>query len=199
VRWSYDTRRGIRLATIAFVLAPHFAVAQATSVQEPPPSGLVDEFTRLFGIHYAIGDLKTLSLPDSALEFRFWSIGWGINGLRLQRTASGEWLAQRIVINGPNSARIDSLPLAIAGDAQRMDSMWDELVREGVHSLPTHVPRTWMMMDGHSYIYELRRGQSYRAVWIEHVAKPEAPADDAIKRIARILQAHFPFLRVPSR
>ena len=189
----------IRLATIVLVLAPHLAAAQAASVEEPPPSGLVDEFTRSLGIHRAIGDLKTMSLADSALEFRFWSIGWGMSGLRLQRTASGEWLAQRIVVNGPNSARIDSLPLAIAGDAQRMDSMWDELVREGVLSLPTHVPRTWLMMDGHSYIYELRRGQSYRAVRIEHVDKPEVPADDAIKRIARILQAQFPFLGVPSR
>ena len=80
-----------------------------------------------------------------------------------------------------------------------MDAVWDELIGEGIQSLPTHVPRKWMMVDGHSYIYELRIGQAYRAVSIEHVDHPEVPADGAIKRIAGILKKHFPYLGAPAK
>jgi hypothetical protein len=189
----------MRLAILVFALVPHVVLAQATTIEEPEPRGIMDEFGRLLGIHHLIGDLRTKSMADSALELRFWSIGWSSSGLRLQRAANGDWLAQRIIIGNPHSARIDSIPLLTARDTQRMDSMWNALVELGVDSLPTHVPRKWMMVDGHRYIYELRRGQVYRAVMIEHVDKPEVPADDAIKRIARVVRSHFPFLSMPVR
>lgn len=184
------------LSMLVLILAPSLTEAQATSVEEPPPPFYVEEFTKLLGIQDAIGDLRNLVLSDSALELRFWSIGWSLSGLQLRRSANGVWTAQRIVVEGLRVARVESLPQM---PAATLDSMWDQLVSEGMLTLPTHVPRTWGMVDGHSYFLELRRGQSYRAVHIEHVNKPEVPADTAIKRIASLLKQRFPFIGMPIR
>lgn len=73
----------IRPVTLLLALAPHVTAAQATTVEEPL-GRLVEEFTRLMGVHRAIGNLETLALSDSALESRFWSTGWTMSGLRLQ-------------------------------------------------------------------------------------------------------------------
>jgi hypothetical protein len=188
----------IFLVTLVLALLPQVGLSQATTIEEPPPPGLVQEFTRLLGIHRAIGDLTTVTLSDSALELRFWSIGWTISGVRLQKSSTGEWRAQRINIAGPNSATIDSVPTA-ASNRAGLDSMWNKLVNEGILTLPTHVPRSWRMLDGQAYLLELRRGHLYRAVHIEHVENAEVPADTAIKRIARIFQNRFPFLPMPAR
>ena len=187
------------LASLALLLFPLGSAAQATSIEEPAPPGFIEEFARILGIHRAIGDLRTMAFADSALELRFWSIGWSMSGLRLRRTSNREWIAHRVIVIGPNSTRLDSVPLAVGSESQRMDSLWNELVGEGILTLPTHVKRSWTSNDGHMYIYELRRGQAYRAVAIEHLDRPEVPADAAIKRIARMLQTHFPFLGMPGR
>ena len=183
------------LALLVLTLVPHAGGAQATSVEEPHPPTFFETFTRLFGIQKAIGDLRTLQLSDSAIEFRFLSVGWGISGLRLARDASGEWAAQRMDLEVGRAPKIDSMRVP----TRTLDSLWNALVAEGLLTLPTHVPRTWGQLDGHSYMFELRRGQSYRAVHIEHVDKPEVPADDAIKRIVGILRRQFPFIGVPAR
>lgn len=43
------------------------------------------------------------------------------------------------------------------------DSAWQDVVRAGVLRLPPMVPRNWAMLDGHTYVIELRQGDSYRA------------------------------------
>ena len=61
----------------------------------------------------------------------------------------------------------------------------------GLFTLPTKVPRTWMMLDGHTYVLEVRRGQVYRASEIEDLEKPEVPADATIRRIAMMLRRYL--------
>jgi hypothetical protein len=43
------------------------------------------------------------------------------------------------------------------------------------------------MMDGFSYVIEVRRGAEYRASSIEQVDKPEVPADAQVKRVYEAL------------
>ena len=48
-----------------------------------------------------------------------------------------------------------------------------------------------MMLDGHTYVLEVRRGQVYRASEIEDLEKPEVPADATIRRIAMMLRRYL--------
>ena len=181
------------IVMLALAFTPVQAASQATSVEEPPVS--VRQVLRFMKLLDGVGDLTEESLPDSAIELRFWSIGWSMTGLRLRRSATGEWTAQQIVVDGMR-ARFDAV---LRTPSAALDSIWNELIADGLLTLPTHVPRTWGRADGHSYSIELRRGSSYRAMRIEHLDKPEVSADAAIKRIAGILKGRFPFMGGPVR
>ncbi|MGH9866981.1 MAG: hypothetical protein ACREAA_02295 [Candidatus Polarisedimenticolia bacterium] len=105
----------------ALLLMPAGLSAQATTISAPPEPSLLHMFVRPWARESALGDLVTVSMPDSALELRFWG-GFGLFGTRglvLQRSPAGEWTARRAVVEGcavvrPFSeqltpARIDSL------------------------------------------------------------------------------------------
>jgi hypothetical protein len=66
------------------------------------------------------------------------------------------------------------------------EAFWQELKREGILELPPRVPRTWMLLDGLSYVVEVRRGDDYRASDIEHT-KPEGRPDRIMQRIAALM------------
>src|SRR4026207_507138 len=146
----------MRLPIFAPVLAPaaNLSAAQATTVEEPSLYSVRD-FMRFFGVLEAIGDLREEAFPDSAIELRFYTVGWSFSGVQLRRNPRGEWTARRIVIEGPRSARAAPPPPIRSAT---LDSVWHELVVEGLLTLPTDVPRTWSRLDGHSYSLELRRG-----------------------------------------
>jgi len=72
------------------------------------------------------------------------------------------------------------------------EAFWQELKREGILALPPRVPRTWMMVDGLTYVFEVRRGDDYRGSEIEHT-KPEGRPDSLAQRLAAL------FERGPSR
>ncbi len=67
-----------------------------------------------------------------------------------------------------------------------LSAVWTDLVRAGVTELPTRVPRSWIMLDGHSYVVELRNGNSYRASVIEHTSPPATSADSVVQAVAAI-------------
>ena len=72
------------------------------------------------------------------------------------------------------------------------EAFWQELKREGILELPPRVPRTWMMVDGLTYVCEVRRGNDYRGSEIEHT-KPEGGPDSLVQRLAALIE------RGPSR
>ena len=187
----------IPISVFALAFSSHLGGAQATTVEEPI-SGFVENFMRAVGVSHAIGDLRLIPVADSGLEVRFWSIGWSMSGVRLQRSPSGIWTAHRIVFESSGTVRSEALAEG-ASNVQSLDSLWADLTKEGVQSLPTRVPRKWGRVDGHSYMVELRRGPSYRGMLIEHMERPEVPGDTAILRIAGAMKRRFPFLLMPAK
>jgi len=179
----------LRLALVSSLLASVVAAGQATSVEEPPEPSALQLFARPWAAALMLGDLRLTPVADSALELRFWTFGWGAKGLRLTRNEHGLWNAQRIVIENWRAVRLDTVPVP---STNAFDSMWQDLVAQGILTLPVHVTRAWRRADGTTYLVELRRGHLYRASRIEHLEKPEVPADRAIQRIALILQRRFP-------
>jgi hypothetical protein len=165
--------------------------AQATILEQPASPSLLD-FVHQWELKLAIGDLRTLAMADSARELRFWE-GFGLGGTRgllLRRTGTGEWSALRFVIQG-NVMRTDTLSLPKTTSIYHPELVWAKLVATGMLTLPTNVPRKWMMLDGHTYAVEVRVGEFYRASVIESLEKPEVPADATIRRLARLLSPYF--------
>jgi hypothetical protein len=165
--------------------------AQATILDQPASPSLLD-FVHQWELKLTIGDLRTLAMADSARELRFWE-GFGLGGTRgllLRRTGTGEWSALRFVIQG-NVMRTDTLSLPKTTSIYHPELVWANLVATGMLTLPTNVPRKWMMLDGHTYVLEVREGQFYRASIIEDLEKPEVPADATIRRLARLLSPYF--------
>jgi hypothetical protein len=76
----------------------------------------------------------------------------------------------------------DTLSLAPLTDTG-LEAAWVKAVASGVRELPPRVPRQWVMLDGFTYVIELREGNSYRASVIEAVGKPEGDADRAVKAV----------------
>jgi len=60
---------------------------------------------------------------------------------------------------------------------------WTAAERAGVLQLPPRVERDRAMDDPFMYVVELRIGRDYRASTIEHLAQPEASADQQVKDI----------------
>jgi hypothetical protein len=89
----------------------------------------------------------------------------------------------------------DTLDLRPLQPPARPDETWDALVEAGLLRLPPSVPRPWIMMDGHTYVLEVRRGTEYRASRIEHTTPPATAADSAMQAVAAVLRRVAP----PSR
>ena len=70
-----------------------------------------------------------------------------------------------------------------AGD---YEAFWQGLKAQGILELPPSVPRTWLMLDGHTYVVEVRRGGDYRASVIEHT-RPEVRADTLVQHLAQMV------------
>jgi hypothetical protein len=85
----------------------------------------------------------------------------------------------------------DTLILPARSSIYHPEQVWPTLVATGLLTLPTHVSRTWMMLDGLTYVAEVRLGRHYRASAIEHLEKPEVTADATIRKLARILSYYF--------
>jgi len=64
--------------------------------------------------------------------------------------------------------------------------LWSDLVRAGITELPTRVPRSWIMVDGCTYVVELRRAHEYRASVIEYTSPPATGADSLVQSVAAI-------------
>jgi hypothetical protein len=77
------------------------------------------------------------------------------------------------------------------------EAFWQELKSEGILELPPKVRRSWMMLDGHTYVVEVRRGNDYRASVIEHTT-PETRADTVMQRLAALIQ-RGPLAALPAR
>ena len=79
---------------------------------------------------------------------------------------------------------LDATPVSPRAD---VSDVWKELVDAGIATLPTSVRRSEIMMDGTSYVVQLRMGQEYRVSRIQEWHTVETPADKAIQRINAIL------------
>lgn len=86
------------------------------------------------------------------------------------------------------------VPLPVNGAA--IDSAWSAAVREGLLTLPPSVSRAGRMLDGFTYVIEVRQGADYRASVIEDVEPPEAPADTQARRVFQELMRIVPRSRM---
>jgi hypothetical protein len=88
------------------------------------------------------------------------------------------------VRNGAQVYNADTLAItALTADSHTIQRAWDAAVQEGLLTLPPDVARKWLMMDGFTYVIEVRRGAEYRASSIEQLEKPEVPADAQVKNV----------------
>lgn len=76
--------------------------------------------------------------------------------------------------------------------AANLDAVWRRVVDAGVRELPPRVPRNWVMLDGFTYVIELREGGSYRASAIEALEKPEVEADRQARTIYELTRRAVP-------
>jgi hypothetical protein len=81
----------------------------------------------------------------------------------------------------------DTLAIDTIATTADLERTWSDLVAAGVLALPTSVHRSAVMLDGLSYVVEVRVGQEYRVSQIQDWSRDEVPADGAIKIINRIL------------
>jgi hypothetical protein len=92
-----------------------------------------------------------------------------------------------------DTIEVESLRVASAV----IDTAWTRAVRAGLLTLPAQVEREWIMMDGFTYVIELRYGNRYRAVEIEHVEKPEVVADAVVQEVHAALVGISEFAERP--
>jgi hypothetical protein len=90
----------------------------------------------------------------------------------------------RDVSPGAQIITTDSLlvePLSVPDSM--IEEAWVAAVRAGVFRLPGRVERDRGMDDVFMYVVELRSGDDYRASTIEHMERPETPADQQIQGV----------------
>ena len=74
----------------------------------------------------------------------------------------------------------------LKADSRTIQRAWDAALERGLLTLPPEVPPVGVV-DGFTYVIEVRRGDEYRASSIEDVDKPEVPADAQVKRVYEAL------------
>jgi hypothetical protein len=82
-----------------------------------------------------------------------------------------------------DSIEVIALPVSSA----TIDSAWSRVVAAGVLTLPPHPTPERMMLDGFTYVIEVRQGSTYRASVITHVRKPQAESDSQVQQVFAIL------------
>lgn len=100
-----------------------------------------------------------------------------------------EEVKQRWCEEMPNRRRLmdaDTLEIRSIQTRANFEAVWEEAMTAGILELPPEVPRDWVMMDGCTYVLEVRRGNEYRASRIEET-EPETDADYQIQAIAELL------------
>jgi hypothetical protein len=99
------------------------------------------------------------------------------------------------------AAMYDADTLAVeALPATALAAVWANAVAAGARRLPPRVPRRWAMLDGFTYVVELREGDSYRASVIEDVSPPEVDADRQAKAVyAAVVDALAPARAIRRR
>ena len=101
-------------------------------------------------------------------------------GASLDSTAYGE------TVYSADTLAVTEVP------AENLEAVWRSTVAAGVRKLPPRVPRKWMMLDGFTYVIELREGGSYHASAIEALETPEVEADRQARAIYEIVQRAIP-------
>ena len=88
------------------------------------------------------------------------------------------------VSQGARIISADTLTVEAIDVSPRMiERSWKDAIHVGLLSLPPRVERSWTMFDGFTYVIEWRRGNEYHASEIEHLERPEVPADAVVKRV----------------
>lgn len=100
-------------------------------------------------------------------------------------------LAAATVISA-DSLEVRAVP---AEQGPELDAAWRDAVAAGVLALPPEVPRTWEMLDGRTFVVEVRHGDGYRASVIECTQPPETETD---RRIQRVYHAVYERLGIGS-
>jgi hypothetical protein len=130
-------------------------------VRKPGFWETIDSRTKQAGIQR----LREIRLQDDDLEVRLW-IGFGVkvlNGFVLKRT-NDKWSAYHLSVNydDPKHWRPTSVPLRepIIG----WNKSWLSLVENNILTLPdaTSINCEKPMLDGISYVVEIRKGENYR-------------------------------------
>jgi hypothetical protein len=85
---------------------------------------------------------------------------------------------------------LDTLP-----SGSDLTELWERLERGGLTSLPASIPRKWVMMDGHTFVIEVRVATAYRASVIECFERDQTRADRRVQALARQLRERFPQAR----
>jgi len=146
------------------------------------------DLTRSWARRSQLGDLQNRPMAPNDIELRVWS-GYGeppanspaFSGLILRREG-GKWSAWRA--EPTLAARpTDSLIVNKINTQADLAQVWQTAVAKGALKLPQRVPRKWGMMDGGSYVVEVRTGSNYRASSIEDVSPPEVDADRQVKDV----------------
>jgi hypothetical protein len=82
----------------------------------------------------------------------------------------------------------DTVALYPLSGVAEYEAFWQTLKSGGLLELPPRVPRTWMMVDGHTFVIEVRRGGDYRGSVIEHAGKPEVRADTVVQSLGSLVR-----------
>jgi hypothetical protein len=77
-----------------------------------------------------------------------------------------------------------SKPLKVTANLNRL---WNTLVENGLLDLPTNVKHSWIMLDGRTFVVEVRVGNFYKASVLAYLKNPKLKAYKTIKNIVRIL------------
>ena len=172
------------------------APGAARVVSVPTHAYLVDVM-RKRGSESPLGDLRRRATAPDDVEVRAWG-GFGLTGISgvVLRRERGAWRAWRAVVVNADTLAIRE----VKADARAIEGAWDAAMQEGLLTLPAEVVRKWVMLDGFTYVIEVRRGAEYRASSIEHVGKPEVPADAQVKRVFEALTRLVPVApaRIPG-
>lgn len=88
--------------------------------------------------------------------------------------------------------RADTLIVTELPVTAKCEAAWRQAVTDGLLVLPPRVPRQWIMMDGFTYVIEVRHGEEYRASVIEYAKPPETAADRQVQAVYAALMGILP-------
>ncbi len=83
---------------------------------------------------------------------------------------------------------VDTLQLTGITPPDDIETLWLTAERRGLMTLPPKIPRDWVMLDGTTYVLEVRKGREYRASVIEQRIPPESEPDQRIQAVAAVFE-----------